>query len=91
MKIIYENLPKSKIIKAYRKKLKESGAYTNRYNTSDCESSLRRPNVMGTPMSWVDFRRLPRDMVAMHCFINDLEIEGIQTIGDKYLFGDEEE
>jgi len=42
-------------------------------------------------MSWVDFRRLPRDMVAMHCFINDLEIEGIQTIGDKYLFGDEEE
>jgi|TARA_B100001094_G_scaffold258649_1_gene258521 hypothetical protein len=83
MKIIYENLPKSKIIKAYRKKLKESGAYTNRYNTSDCEASLKRPNVMGFTMSWVDFRRLPREMVAMHCFMVGLEIEGIQTVGDE--------
>ena len=80
MKIIYENIPKSKIIKAYRNKLKESGLYTNRYNTSDCVPALVRPNVMGSTMSWVDFRRLPREMVAMHCFMQGLTIDGVQTI-----------
>tara|TARA_R100000988_G_scaffold103744_2_gene84600 strand:- start:3698 stop:3955 length:258 start_codon:yes stop_codon:yes gene_type:complete len=83
MKIIYENIPKSKIIKAYRNKLKESGDYTNRYNTSDCVPSLVRPNVMGFTMSWVDFRRLPREMVAMHCFMQGLTIDGVQTIAEE--------
>ena len=83
MKIIYENIPKSKIIKAYRNKLNESGDYTNRYNTSDCVPSLVRPNVMGFTMSWVDFRRLPREMVAMHCFMQGLTIDGVQTIAEE--------
>lgn len=84
MKILYENLPKSKIIKAYRNKLKESGRYTKQYNTSDCVPSLVRPNVMGFTMSWVDFRSLPREMVAMHCFMQGLTIDGVQTIKNKW-------
>lgn len=80
MKIIYETTPKSVIIKAYRNKLKELGHYTNRYNTSDCVPSLVRPVVMGTSMSWVEFGRLPRDVIAFHCFMDDLVIDGITTI-----------
>jgi len=83
MKIIYERTPKSVIIKAYRKKLKASGSYTTRYNTSDCVPSLVRPVVMGKSMSWVEFGRLPREVVAYHCFIAGLTIDGILTINEE--------
>tara|TARA_R100000995_G_scaffold1763_1_gene1184 strand:- start:23725 stop:23847 length:123 start_codon:yes stop_codon:yes gene_type:complete len=38
---------------------------------------------MGFTMSWVDFRRLPREMVAMHCFMQGLTIDGVQTIAEE--------
>lgn len=84
MKIMYEKTPKSVLIKAYRSKLKEDVKnFTNRYNSTESVPSLKRPVVSGVTYSWVEFARLNRELIAVHCFLHGITIDGIVTVGDE--------
>tara|TARA_R100000742_G_C4279366_1_gene103736 strand:- start:791 stop:1042 length:252 start_codon:yes stop_codon:yes gene_type:complete len=81
---MYEKTPKSVLIKEYRKMLSQNKSnFTNRYNTPDCLPSLKRPVVTGKSMSWIEFSRLNREQVAVHCFLEGLTIDGVETVCDE--------
>ena len=86
MKILYEDTPKSVLIKAYRNKMKENPKnFTTVYNNTESIPSLKRPLLIATreSISWVEFSRLPRNMVAVQCFLYGVVIDGVTTVGDE--------
>lgn len=86
MKILYEDTPKSVLIKAYRNKMKENPKnFTTVYNNTESIPSLKRPCLLATgkSISWVEFSRLPRNMVAVQCFLYGVIIDGVTTVGDE--------
>jgi hypothetical protein len=44
---------------------------------------LKSPRVHGNITTWEDFNKLPREVIAVHCFLAGLRIRNIKTIEEE--------